>query len=296
MPTTYIIISILCFSSLSVLYKVAHKTGCKELVFIGMLNLVAALISSVNTLVVRSAWRAAPAGAITLGLLGGLAGVLGMHSMLRALKRQAPLAIISTLLNLSILIPILFATLFLGETVTLTRVVGLLLFVVFIVLLNLSRENEKTAATGREPSVAAPRNWLPLAFAAFFLNGLVLIAQRGIGAWYAGWEDHFLLGVFATGALACGLLLTWQRHKPIPRDAVLGGMAGIIAYGGNYSLIRALGMADSYQVLPLVFGVWIALIAVISWLVFGERLTPRSAMALGVGMLGIVLLNLSAGA
>lgn len=290
----YMALTIIFFSCLSLAYKAAQAQNCSTAAFVCILNLVAAAISIAFMSAAQSSRPAVAGGILALGAVAGLASALCLGNVVLALKRNGPLAIVSTLVNLSILIPIVFATLFMGEILNWPRAAGLFLFVVFVMLLNPSAAGDGKVRPGNGvgPSSRSPGNWLLPAFAAFFLNGIVLITQRGIGTWHAGGENLFLLSIFLTSAFVCSLVLIWQRRAPGIRDVVVGGAAGIVGYGGNFYLIRSLSMSDSYQVFPLTFGAWMVAVAVLSRIIFGERLNRRSSMALAVGIVAIVMLNI----
>ncbi len=132
-----IVMAILSFSLLSIIGKVAQMRGCNTAAFVGIMNAVGALISVAGIVAAGVAWK--PQGlkmVALLGVAGGAAGVIGFASVLAAYRRNGNLAIVSTLVNLSLLIPIVFSVIFMGETLTATRVVGLGLFVVFVALLH----------------------------------------------------------------------------------------------------------------------------------------------------------------
>ena len=135
--------------------------------------------------------------------------------------------------------------------------------------------------------------WLLLAFGAFLCNGLVLVAQKWISAHYATFTQSFLVCSFLTSALACVLALTVRRRWPKPHELALGAVAGLLSYGGNIFLLQALRDAPSYRVLPVMFGVWMVVVAVVSWTVMKERLSRRRLAALLVGILAVVLLSAS---
>lgn len=70
-----------------------------------------------------------------------------MLCLLRALKCGGKLSIVSVIGKLSLTVPILFSMVFLGEKLSLLRMIGLGLFVLFVVLLQ-----EPARAEQKEPS------------------------------------------------------------------------------------------------------------------------------------------------
>lgn len=136
-------------------------------------------------------------------------------------------------------------------------------------------------------------SWMLLAFIAFFLNGCVLITQKIIADRYPGGENLFMACVFLAGTLLCGLVLVLQKRRPRFMDFAMGGLAGIVSFGGNLCLIRALSMSHSYLVLPPVFGIWMLVVAFASRFLFREPLGRRSVLAFATGVLAIVLLSVS---
>lgn len=71
-----------------------------------------------------------------MGVGAGAVGIISLLCFLRALKLGGSLSLVNTIVQMSLCVPIVYAVCFLREELTPMRVLGLALFVVFVVLLN----------------------------------------------------------------------------------------------------------------------------------------------------------------
>lgn len=134
--------AIVCFSGLSLLNKIAERRQCETAAYVGAMNAIACVFSLVM-LQTKAGSGAVPGAVLALGVGGGIISVLCLTCVLAALRSGGPLTIVITLGNLSILIPIVFSMVFFGEKLTLQRLLGLVLFAVFVALLNWPEQEEK---------------------------------------------------------------------------------------------------------------------------------------------------------
>jgi uncharacterized membrane protein len=131
----YLIVTILAFASLNVMYKVSHVRKCESWVFLGGLYAVGAASSAFGLVSQKTGFHI-PAVIWVMGIGAGAMGVTCLLCLLRALKLGGKLSLVTVISQMSLSVPILYAMLVMGEKLTAMRVVGLLLFVVFVILLN----------------------------------------------------------------------------------------------------------------------------------------------------------------
>lgn len=128
-------ITILAFAALSTAYKVSQVTKCESWVFLGGLYVVGA-ISSTIALAGHAGSLLFPLSVWLMSSGAAVAGMFSMFCFLGALKLGGSLSLVNTIMLMSLCVPIIYSVCFLGEKLTLMRLIGLALFVVFVVLLN----------------------------------------------------------------------------------------------------------------------------------------------------------------
>ena len=138
MPWITIGITITCFTILSVFYKLSERKNCNTVSFSAWLFTAAALTSLATLLkhdqVVMD--RAISPWLLLMAVSSGVCAITCIGCLIKALRTGSSLSVANIFLNVSILIPILFSLFFLGEEPSLTTVLGILCFIVFVYLLN----------------------------------------------------------------------------------------------------------------------------------------------------------------
>jgi uncharacterized membrane protein len=135
MITLWISITILAFAALSTAYKVSQVTRCESWVFLAGLYTIGALSGTI-ALAGHTRSLQFPLSVWMMGAGAGLVGISSVLCFLRAMKLGGSLSLVNTIMQMSLCVPIIYAVCFLGERLTLMRVIGLALFVVFVMLLN----------------------------------------------------------------------------------------------------------------------------------------------------------------
>lgn len=130
-----ITLAALGYTGLMAMYKVAKVAKCEYSVFLGGLFGIGAVSSGLGIAAAGSNLQA-PLFVWLMGTAAGVLGVLTIVCLFRALGLGGNLALVNVFTSLSIVVPIVFALLFLGENLNLLRAAGLGLFVLFVVLIN----------------------------------------------------------------------------------------------------------------------------------------------------------------
>lgn len=138
----WISITVLAFAALSTVYKVSQVKKCESWVFLGGLYVVGATSSCIALAGHARAFHF-PVSVWLMGAGAGLVGMLSLLCFLRAMRAGGSLSLVNTIVQMSLCVPIVYAALFLGQKLTSMRVIGLALFVVFVVLLNGSAKPAK---------------------------------------------------------------------------------------------------------------------------------------------------------
>jgi uncharacterized membrane protein len=94
------------------------------------------------TVVSNNGIRAFPSAVLSLSVVAGIASVGSFLSQLAALKTGGKLSVINIIGNLSTLIPIIYSIVIFHEKITVTKCIGIFLFIVFIFMLNFAGKEE----------------------------------------------------------------------------------------------------------------------------------------------------------
>jgi len=280
----YLSIAVLCSVSVSVLLKVLRQADLdiRQTILAGypVAFLLTLFLLAPDTAAIGSLTGTAWAIIVTLGVLlptvfvvlGRAIGVAGMVATDAAQR-------------LSLIIPIIAAFVWFGESLSVTRLLGLALgFLALIALVCRPEPHQDSVATKTNQmptTTASPLSlWLVAVWAGYGVVDILFkqVAKQGAA---------FPLTLFVSFGLAGVLLLIYllfQRPKWQLRALMAGVLLGALNIGNIYAYIRAHQMlADSPSVVFTAMNVGvIALASLIGVGVFKERLS-------GINLLGIVL-------
>ena len=222
---------------------------------------------------------------IGLGLLGAAAYVVTLAAYLTA-SRERDIAANWTIVNLSVVVPILVSIFWFKDAFTLMKALGVVFTLTSIVLIG---GGSRKMATGGPPA-----RWLRFISIAFLLNGVLVILFRLVPEKYSALftvyfygisfllvlpykltrrtgllPDRNLYFVSALGAVThwSGIMLTIAALAQVGR---VSSQAGVIVYPITNGLVIPIGV---------LLGVWL----------LKQRLRLRAAMGVGVGMIGLAL-------
>ncbi len=136
-----IFLGILCFSGFSFIVNKSQIDKCNIFSFTASLYFVGFLLCLV-TVVSNNCIRAFPSAVLSLSVVAGIASVGSFLSQLAALKTGGKLSVINIIGNLSTLIPIIYSIVVFHEKITVTKYIGIFLFIVFIFMLNFAGKEE----------------------------------------------------------------------------------------------------------------------------------------------------------
>lgn len=131
--------------------------------------------------------------------------------------------------------------------------------------------------------------WLVMAFLS---NGVAQFLQKYLHvAGLGGYQASALVMMYAAGALAGVLLVAVFRGRIGRREWAAGAVVGLCSYGGNFAVLRALGSLPAYTVFPVVVGGSILVVAAVSWLLMGEKVSPQTRWGILCGVAAVALLT-----
>ena len=106
------------------------------------------------------------------------------------------------------------------------------------------------------------------------------------------WKDWFLVLTFGTSLVFSAAAVVIGKEKISGKDLLFGVLIGVPNYFSARFLLRALGSIDAVIVYPTYSTATMIAIAVIGVLAFGEKISRKKAVALGMIVLALCLLNL----
>ena len=257
----------------------------------GCFTCVAAVCSLISGLIggsVRMPW-----GGILTAFVFGVFFSLCVFLNMKALE-EGPVSLTILIINFSLVFQLVYSFLFLNESITVFRVVGiLLLFVCMFLFSNPKVTGEKISA-----------KWLLYSIGSMVLNGLISIIAKV----YAIETDNaysfpFLMWGYVFATLTSFVLafcfrvrLPEDRRVPfgkffVPAMIVCILVVGLSNFGLNLSVLLLATMMDGAIVYPAIQGGGPIFAAIGSRLLFHEQISWKKALAILLGALAIVLLN-----
>ncbi len=205
---------------------------------------------------------------------------------------KGSMALTSVIVNMSLILPVLYSTLILGEKMGVGHVVGIVLFLVTFVLSSDSVKKERIG-----------RGWLIVVLVAFLCNGMSAVVQKRYILHSEEAQTGLLMAIaYLTAALlfAGRFLLSPEgmrkEERPTVRYSlslcVVAMISGAGSFGGNLLLCNLSDKINGSVLYPCVNGGLCLLLTGVSCLIFREKLNVRKTIALLCGGIAIVILNL----
>lgn len=216
-------------------------------------------------------------------ILGVLCGILYLANfvLLQKSMRFNGIVLSSTFMKLGVVVPTLMAILIFKERPGIWQVCGILLAVIAIIMIQFEKEQaEGTARTG-------------------FL--LLLLMMSGITdsmaniydkAGSAALKDHYLFYTFFAALVLAGILAVKDRKNVSRWDIIFGVLIGIPNYLSARFLLLSLAHVSAVITYPVYSVGTIVAVSAAGLLIFREKISKRKAMALGVILISMVMLNL----
>jgi drug/metabolite transporter (DMT)-like permease len=306
----FLIGSLVGFSLLGILHKVADHPSCRPRMITMLLLIWAAALTAGYTLAFDARGLRMPASVLAMGSAAGAAASLALFAF-QASLRHGKISTSWLVLNLCIAVPILISIIAYGEALTAGKAVGVAMVFIAIVLMWWDKRIDQSRATpetidaedtgalavatssGNAPkagplaatsSPASKAKWLTLIMLAFVANGLAASSQKMLvelgDAEYA-WQFYVVL--YAAGAIVVAIVNAFSAGRPNRREIVISGAMAVASVAGNICIVRALAMnVPGTIAYPVANGGSLFLVVLAGFLGFRERVNP-------VGLAGIVL-------
>jgi drug/metabolite transporter (DMT)-like permease len=219
---------------------------------------------------------------VWLGLIGALSYIVGLAAYLTA-SRERDIAANWTIVNLSVVIPILVSVVWFHDVFTLAKGVGVLFTLLSIVFIGGSFQDVEGGAS----------RWLRAISIAFFFNCWLMILFRFVPA-----GSEALFTVYFHG-LSIPILVGYKLLKEpqwlVPRGLVaISLLAAVTHWGGimltMLALVRVARVSAQAGVIvyPITNGLVIPVGVLLGLLLLKQKIGRRSAIGVGFGMAGLV--------
>ncbi len=196
-------------------------------------------------------------------------------------------SVIVLIVNLSILIPIAVSVFAFKESLSVSRMIGILLtLVTFFVVVDVEKTKKHNL------------KWILLAMAAMFANGAIGVTQKlfGKSEWSAQGGTFVSRSYIVAAAVSMVAYLLLKRKEPVSRKlthvifcyaAVTGIILAVFQLFNTYAITTVNGTF----LFPAYSGGCIILSTISGLLIFKERLNVRQIIGITIGAVALILMN-----
>ena len=182
-------------------------------------------------------------------------------------------------MKLGVVVPTLASILFFGEVPRLAQIIGIVLAVAAILLIQLEK------GSGRAKHALG----LVILLLAGGSTDVLSKIYEVLGN--SALSDQYLLYTFFVALLLCALLAVLKGQKLTVKDIAFGLLVGVPNYFSARFLLLSLSAVPAVIAYPSYSVGTIVLITLVGRAAFGEKLSRRQFVAMGVILLSLVLLN-----
>lgn len=215
-----------------------------------------------------------------------------MNVLLALSLNNGPAGVTNTILAFHIIVPMLVGQLVWDETMTITKLLGLILFGVSIVLFNSSSYSVDTSQKRK----LTPKWWAFCLLSTLFAGISVCFTKQGMNLYPDLGKDYLIIYnlsvMILTGPF---LLIRWRKAIPLFKDRsfhlnTLGSAVSLDL--SNYIFVTLVSQFDTTTFLPISSVVCICAVLVMGRVLLKERISKMALVSVGVSLVSIALLNI----
>ena len=214
-----------------------------------------------------------------------------MNVLLALSLNNGPAGVTNTIQSFHIIVPMLVGQLIWNETMTVTKALGLLLFVVSIILFNSGSYSVNSSQRQR----LTPKWWAFCLLATLFAGCSVCFTKQGMNLFPDLGKDYLIIYnmsvMLITGPF---LLLRWKKALPLLREPSfhLNPLGAAVSLDlSNYIFVTLVSQFDTTTFLPISSVVCICAVLVMGRVLLKERISRMALVSVGVSLVSIALLN-----
>ncbi len=270
--------AIVCSSSLALIFKYSEDRKLNRYAVMSANYFTAVVVSAITVFVNNSTftdWKIGIAIAVPTGVVYFFSFLFYQFSI-----RDSGVGLSSMFSKLSVLFPLAISILLWHEYPAPIQNIGILLALTAIVVVGTDAEIDFTKIRGNILGV--------------FIWGGIATSSSKVFQRYGNLDDksYYLMVVFFVAFLV-SLIATIKRGKKITRDDILVGIAvGVPNLFSSFFTIKSLGVLPAVIVFPVKNAGALALTALLSRLIYKEKLSIKSKTAVALTVLSLVLMNI----
>ena len=217
---------------------------------------------------------------IGLGVVCGFLYLAGLLLMQYNTKHNG-VVLSSTFMKLGVLIPTLMAIVFFREIPKGTQVIGIVLALLAIVMIHFEKDALKEGNK---------KIWLLVLLLCGGITDSTANIFEKFGSPAA--KDVYLFMIFFVAGVLAFVLVLKSKKKVSPKDVIFGVILGVPNYFSSRFLLLSLSSMSAVVVYPTYSVATMITITVVGVLAFKEKLDRKKAIALGMIVLALGLLNI----
>ncbi len=289
----YILLTIIISVLLLLVFKAFQKYGVNSLVAI-VVNYITAAVTgilflnsdnSINS-IIQLDWIFI---CLPLGVL-----FISIFYLIALTAQKISISAASVANKMSVIMPVLYSLIFLGQQLSVVKVTGIVLAMVAVYL---------STRSPKKDNVNTTLIWLPVLV--FVGSGLIDIAINAANAFYIKNNIESALFSICTflSAFVVGILILLYsviikgsltlKEVLAPKNIIGGLVLGIPNYFSIFFIFKSLevNVLQSAQLFPVLNLSNVALSAFLGWLVFKEKLSPLNLAGIALAIISILLIS-----
>lgn len=301
----FLIGSLVGFSLLGILHKVADHPACRPRMITMLLLFWGVLLTAAYTVAFDPRGLRMPASVLGIGAAAGAAASLALFAF-QASLRYGKISTSWLILNLCVAVPLLISIVVYHETLPAGKSIGVGMVFVAIFLMwwdkriDLARFGAESAQAGNpvpngKKSSASKTKWLSLILLAFLANGLAASSQKVLVELGKGdfvWQFYIVL--YAAGAIVVTIANALTTGRPNARETITGAAMAVASVAGNICIVKALSLAVPGTIAyPVANGGSLFLVVLAGILVFRERVSLAGIAGISMGIAAVLVLVLN---
>lgn len=290
----FLFAALTAFGTLGIFHKIADHPQCRPKMTALLLNFWGAVFTTTYITVAMPHGFQFPA---KVWLIGGGTGVIAALTLF-AFQTGLKYGKISTswlIINLTGAVPVLLSIYLFHEKIGSSKILGVVLVFVAIVLLWLDRKRDLNRVDASAPHLSAAQKakWLPLMLVSFVGNGLAATGSKVlVEAKVSDYLWQFLMVLYGAGFLSILLLSIMREPWPNRREFMTAGVMGACSVVGNGALTEALKTVKGSIAYPVNNGS-LVIVVLAGVLFFREKLYLVGVAGVVCGIGAILILVLS---
>lgn len=270
----YLGLAIISSTCISILMRISRSYTDHQYPLLGMNYFVCLLLSMVYTNQFKFIWD----GTVGLGIINGFFYLFSFILLQKSIHQNGVI-LSSTFQKLGIIVPTLVSILIFKEIPKFTQYIGLAISFVCILILQIQKG---------DMTVTDPILLLLLLVGSGCGDAMSKVFEK-VGS--NQYQNEFLLLTFLSAFILSILMILYTKEKISKMDILFGSIIGIPNYYSARFLLKALYSLPAIVVYPVYSVVTILLVSVCGLLIFKEKLKWKQAIAFGLILLSLVLLN-----